>query len=322
MALLRQLKVAAARRVSPSPNTTSMRSAGHTLAVRSPVPIVTSRPTAILPPQVPTGPSQEPDSTAIEGFIDQGLPRSIATSLVASGSVPYAPGAPGVRTLNANTPRPTVPTGKSPMAYTSNLTITGGGSGGGLSLPSGGPSLIDRGVGIVEDFIRSRLIPGSSGGNGSAQVPGASNLVATGTCPDGSLKVAGKCLDLQPGGSVSGGGMVLNYGEAVMGRYGAALVPAMTSTTVHRCPRGAVLGNDGLCYNKRDLRRSDRMWVPGRKPLLTGGDLNAISKASRAAAKMKTQSKRLQKLGLLPKPKSGRAPARRARPSIVNIDND
>jgi len=46
------------------------------------------------------------------------------------------------------------------------------------------------------------------------------------------------------------------------------------------------------------------MWPKPRRPLLTSGDLNAISKAARAAARMKVQQKRLQKLGLLPKPKT------------------
>ena len=92
-----------------------------------------------------------------------------------------------------------------------------------------------------------------------------------------------------------------DFGEAVMGRFGAALVPASVATTTLRCPRGAVLGIDNLCYNKRDLHKDQRKWVPGRKPLLTGGDLNAISRAARAARKMATQTKRLQLLGLMPK---------------------
>ncbi len=92
-------------------------------------------------------------------------------------------------------------------------------------------------------------------------------------------------------------------GVAVMGRYGAALAPVGRAQTVSRCLRGMVLGNDGLCYNKRDIKNSERMWPAGRRPLLTGGDLNAISKAARAATRVKTTTKRLQKLGLLAKPK-------------------
>jgi hypothetical protein len=71
-----------------------------------------------------------------------------------------------------------------------------------------------------------------------------------------------------------------------------------------------VLGNDGLCYNKRDIRNSDRMWPKGRAPLLTGGEMSAISKAARAAGKLERTTKRLQKIGLMKKP-TRRAPARR-----------
>ena len=94
------------------------------------------------------------------------------------------------------------------------------------------------------------------------------------------------------------------FGVAVMGRFGAALQPEVRQSVTLRCPRGAVLGIDNLCYNKRDLDKRDRKWIPGRKPLLTGGDLNAIARAARAAGKMKTQQKRLEKLGLLKKSKA------------------
>jgi hypothetical protein len=96
------------------------------------------------------------------------------------------------------------------------------------------------------------------------------------------------------------------YGSAVHGRYGVALTPGAQAQTRLMCPRGMVLGMDDLCYNKRDLRKDERKWVPPRKPLLTGGDLNAISRAARAAGRMKVQQKRLEKLGLLQKPRGRR----------------
>lgn len=111
---------------------------------------------------------------------------------------------------------------------------------------------------------------------------------------------------LMPGGRPLFSGVAAGdaFGAAEMGRFGAGLIPASTDVRTRRCPRGAVLAVDGLCYNRRDLRKSDRMWPPGRKPLLTGGDLNAISRATRAARRIETQTKRLQKLGLLAKPRS------------------
>jgi len=132
---------------------------------------------------------------------------------------------------------------------------------------------------------------------------GSSN---SGSCPPGTVRFppfVGPCIN-PPGGDVTGGGPTLSYGEAVSARYGAALVPASRSITVSRCPRGAVLGNDGYCYNKSQLNRKDRKWVPGRKPLLTGGDLNAITRANRAANRIRSQQKRLQEMGMLPKPKA------------------
>lgn len=86
----------------------------------------------------------------------------------------------------------------------------------------------------------------------------------------------------------------------------SAVTPFVKSVTVHRCGKGSVLAIDGLCYDKRTLRKDQRAWPPGRKPLLTGGDLNAIAKAARAARRMKVQQRRLEQLGLLKRPKPSR----------------
>jgi len=60
------------------------------------------------------------------------------------------------------------------------------------------------------------------------------------------------------------------------------------------------------------------MWPQPRRPLLTGGDLNAISKASRAASRIERQTKRLQKLGMMRKPTSKRAAPE---PKVVVVDH-
>lgn len=138
--------------------------------------------------------------------------------------------------------------------------------------------------------------PGTGGGTPGSGFTG---------CPAGSVGVPPFCIDLEPDGDVSGGGMLLTQGEPVNGRYGAALVPNAESRTVLSCPKGHVLGDDELCYDRRALRKQNRKWPPGRRPLLTGGDLNAISRAARAASRVKTQQKRLEKLGLLKRPKRG-----------------
>ena len=91
-----------------------------------------------------------------------------------------------------------------------------------------------------------------------------------------------------------------------MGRYGAALHPFVEDRMVRSCLPGMVLGKDVLCYNKRDLTNKEREYPKGRAPLLTGGERNAISKASRAAKKIERTTKQLQKLGMIKKPKTAR----------------
>jgi len=98
-------------------------------------------------------------------------------------------------------------------------------------------------------------------------------------------------------------------GEAVMGQYGAALVPGSQIVDRAVCLPGMQLGNDGLCYNKANITNKQRMWPAGRKPLLTGGDMRAISTAARAGRRLELATKRLQKMGMMKKPAGrGRAP--------------
>jgi len=98
-------------------------------------------------------------------------------------------------------------------------------------------------------------------------------------------------------------------GAAIVGRFGAGILPDTFEQRMTKCPRGMVLGVDVICYNRRDLRNSDRMWPRGRRPLLTGGDMRCISVAARAATKLKGKQKQLEELGLLKKPAPRRRPA-------------
>jgi len=152
-----------------------------------------------------------------------------------------------------------------------------------------------------------------SGGTGGGCPPGFSPGPGGGCTPD-RLSVAGGpgvavSIPGSPGLTTPAEVSIGGTGEAVMGRFGAAITPMVDQLIRLDCPRGMVLGEDDLCYNRRDLRKDERKWPPGRRPLLTGGDLNAISKAHRAATRFKTQQKRLMDLGMLPRPKtSKRAP--------------
>ena len=95
-------------------------------------------------------------------------------------------------------------------------------------------------------------------------------------------------------------------GDAVMGRYGAALVPGSQIVDRATCLRGMQLGNDGLCYNKGQISNKQRMWPAGAKPLLTGGEMNAIRTADTARGRV---AKTAARLGITPKAPKRRAPA-------------
>jgi len=114
-------------------------------------------------------------------------------------------------------------------------------------------------------------------------------------------------------------------GEAVMGRYGAGLVPALAIRQTNECLPGMVLGDDMICYNRGQVPNSRRRWPKGRKPLLTGGEMNAITTAARAARRVKATTKKLQALGMLERPKSRRPPKQPLRlapagTSIINVE--
>jgi len=110
-------------------------------------------------------------------------------------------------------------------------------------------------------------------------------------------------------GTQSGRDPVAGGGEVVMGRYGAAMAPGMELVQTSRCLPGDVLGDDGLCYPKRNIKNSDRMWPKGRKPLGTPGELAALSKAAAFGRRMKSTVKSMEKIGVLKKPSRGRSAA-------------
>jgi len=126
-------------------------------------------------------------------------------------------------------------------------------------------------------------------------------------------------FEVQPTGimpSPAMGAPGLAPGLATLGRFGAAVEPTFRSSTIRDCPRGMVLAVDSLCYSRRDVRNSERFWPRGRRPLLTGGEMRAISTAASAARKLQRKQKDLQELGLLPKPtarrKKGAVPGHKA----------
>lgn len=97
-------------------------------------------------------------------------------------------------------------------------------------------------------------------------------------------------------------------GRATQGRFGPAEVPGSVLRDIATCSRGMVLGKDGLCYDR--LPNRDRLYPRGRRPLLTGGDMRAISRAAAAGRKMARVRSDLTGIGLLkPPPKRRRKKA-------------
>jgi len=100
-------------------------------------------------------------------------------------------------------------------------------------------------------------------------------------------------------------------GQPVMGRYGAGVAPGNRVINRAVCGRSRVLGDDGVCYNKRGFRKADRMWNPGRPPLFTGGERNAVTIAKRVGRQMTNMATSLQDAGLIKKPIARKKPKKK-----------
>lgn len=117
-------------------------------------------------------------------------------------------------------------------------------------------------------------------------------------------------------GSPAGG-----VGEALMGRFGAALEPSFFTINQRRCLPGMILGKDKLCYNMGAISNKERLWPKGPAPLLTGGEMSAIRKAAGAAKKFQRAGGRMRAIGqTFAGPTARRAPKRRvAAPRTVKV---
>jgi len=157
--------------------------------------------------------------------------------------------------------------------------------------------------------IRGGITAITGGRRDAPPCPSGFHMTTTGCVPlvttglPVAFPVAGRPTSFQDAGP----------GDAVMGQFGAALEPGIRSTATRVCPRGTVLGTDGLCYNRRDIKNSERWWPKGRAPLLTGGEMRCISIASRAANKLQRKQKQLIELGML-KPPARRSTQKRLAP--------
>jgi hypothetical protein len=174
-----------------------------------------------------------------------------------------------------------------------------------------GGALQDLGGAIVRGGVQgiqtrvAGIVGGSGGGSeppqGSPTVPGGF-VAESSPCPSGTFRnpIGGRCIKIDPGAILPGGAPFISttqaQGQPVLGHYGVAMTPSAVERVKLRCPRGMVLGLDNMCYNKRNLRADERKWRPGRRPLLTGGEMNAITVAARAAGKLERSKKRIRKV--------------------------
>jgi len=171
---------------------------------------------------------------------------------------------------------------------------------------TGGP------VGAASGFVRSG---GSRGGGGQ---PTSGRLTGAARCDPRTQVFMGSsrgCVNREkvpgirgaaerflPGGATG----FTKAGNAVMGQFGAALQPFVEDRMVRTCLPGMVLGKDGLCYNRRDISNKEREYPRGTRPLGTPGEMAALRKAASFGRRMETTVKRMQKIGVLKKPKTSR----------------
>lgn len=165
-----------------------------------------------------------------------------------------------------------------------------------ISLPSI-PDIIE----VITDIIP---------GGGGSPIPGSpSGFANGGACKPPNTMVGDICV--APGTPAG------PPGEAVMGRFGAALEPTFQTINKRVCLPGMVLGKPDvgglpLCYNVGAISNKERLWPKGAAPLLTGGEMSAIRKAATAAGKFQRAGKRLAAVGkTFSGPAGRRAPARR-----------
>lgn len=171
-----------------------------------------------------------------------------------------------------------------------------------------GKAIITEGLDDVLGGGGQTLPPPPSGPRAPFTGPTGNAPSIPGDCP-GLMSVrdpfTGQCVnlgDLLPGGDPAVTGRaprvpqtqgVSGFGQPVLGLNGAGVLPRVVNRQVFECPPDHVLGKDNVCYDS--LPKSKRKWNPGAKPLLTGGEMNAISKAARAAGRLSRTQKRLKK---------------------------
>jgi len=167
-------------------------------------------------------------------------------------------------------------------------------------------STTEQGLGITVGGVREKfdflgITDNGNGGNGCE--------------PPLIMSPRGNCI-----APTSPRGAELFAQQPIAGVYGAGFIPGTRLVDVAQCGKKQVLGDDGICYSKTQISNKQRMWPKGRRPLLTGGDMRAISIASRAGKRMDSATTRLRKLGMMkaaPKPRAAPKPHAHAVPAAA-----
>ena len=131
---------------------------------------------------------------------------------------------------------------------------------------------------------------------------GASPITSASGCGPGKTKgPLGLCVDFSAALPFGDPFITQGAAQVVMGRYGAAYVPASQMIDRAVCLPGDVVANDGLCYPK-GKKGMVRQWPPGPRPLFTGAERKAVRIAKRVGTKMTNMAVSLQDAGLIKKP--------------------
>lgn len=148
----------------------------------------------------------------------------------------------------------------------------------------------------------ARTLAGGGGGTARPPSPGLPWAGAGGgngrptTCPRGTYRTGqGTCASPQSAYGVSRFG-----GQVMEGLYGPAYAPTEETRSIAICPPGFALGKDDLCY--AGLANRKRKYPRGRRPLLTGGDMGAISRARSAGNRLANAKSDLIAIGMLKAP--------------------
>jgi len=99
------------------------------------------------------------------------------------------------------------------------------------------------------------------------------------------LDQSGICVAIGSPGDISTG-ISGGEGQAVNGRFGAALTPTITQEIVRRCLPGQLLGKDNLCYEKLD--QDEKKYRTPPKPLATSAEVKTLQKAQRIRGRINT----------------------------------